>query len=126
MGRILRRGSVSTGRILIYLLIFLSSPIFVDACCKGHPPDPTFISDTEYNLESITPNRGPIEGGTRVSISGSGFNVNFFEAGNFAYVGSDDKGWATCDGITLVTSHHGKYLFAIPSCSRRKPHLPTF
>ena len=44
-------------------------------------PPPVIIED-EYSVTSITPKRGPVQGGTRVVISGSGFNVNFFTGGN--------------------------------------------
>ena len=62
-------------------------------------PDPTFFDADEYAVDAITPNRGPLYGGTRVSISGSGFNTNFFEGGNYVYIGTDDAGWTTCDVI---------------------------
>jgi hypothetical protein len=38
-------------------------------------------------------------GGTRVSIKGGGFNVNFFTAGNYVYIGSDATTWVPCDVI---------------------------
>ena len=47
----------------------------------------------------MTPSYGPITGGTRLTLSGGGFNVNFFEAGNYVYIGNDDDGWQTCDVI---------------------------
>ena len=56
------------------------------ACCKASKPDPTFVSADEYNIDGISPDRGPIHGGGRVTISGDGFNTNFFEAGNYVYM----------------------------------------
>ena len=69
---------------LAILVAFL--PHTGEACCKGSKPDPTFVSETEYNVESVTPNRCPIQGGARITISGNGFNTNFFEAGNYVYM----------------------------------------
>ena len=66
---------------------------------EGAKPDPTFIDSDEYYLDEVSPNVGPITGGTRLTLSGAGFNVNFFEAGNYVYIGNDDDGWQTCDVI---------------------------
>ena len=58
------------------------------------------MDTSEYYVSSITPNRGPVEGGTRVTIKGGGFNVNFFTAGNYVYIGDEDSDtWETCDVI---------------------------
>lgn len=59
-----------------------------------------FVDTSEYYVTSITPNRGTIEGGTRVTIRGGGFNVNFFTAGNYVYLGNEDTDeWVPCDVI---------------------------
>ncbi len=68
-------------------------------CCIGTKPDPTFIDPNEYFLTSITPNRGSRDGGARVTLKGGGFNVNFFTAGNYVYIGSAATSWVPCDVI---------------------------
>jgi hypothetical protein len=83
-----------------FILLGLAfSPATVEACCRAAKPDPTFVDTTEYFLTSITPNRGTRGGGSRVTLKGGGFNVNFFTAGNYVYIGSDSDGWAPCDVI---------------------------
>ena len=79
-------------------LFFILSIGIVNAL-KSSQPDTTFVDTSEYYLTSISPNRGPIDGGTRVTIKGSGFNVNFFTAGNYVYIGTTAKGWVQCDVI---------------------------
>mmetsp|Transcript_24658 Transcript_24658/g.50607 ORF Transcript_24658/g.50607 Transcript_24658/m.50607 type:complete len:191 (+) Transcript_24658:89-661(+) len=73
--------------------------VTVEACCRAASPDPTFVDTTEYYLNSITPNRGTRGGGSRVTLKGGGFNVNFFTAGNYVYIGNSDNGWSQCDVI---------------------------
>ena len=70
-----------------------------DACCRGSKPDPTFIDSDEFYLTSISPNRGMIGGGSRVTLKGGGFNTNFFTGGNYVYIGSDSTEWVTCTVI---------------------------
>ena len=73
---------------------------FVDGCCKGAPPDPTFVDSNEYFLSAVFPNRGSIGGGSRITVKGQGFNVNFFTAGNYVYIGSTvSNTWVPCDII---------------------------
>lgn len=70
-----------------------------EGCCKGSKPDPTFVDSNEYYLTAITPNRGTLLGGSRVTLTGGGFNVNFFTGGNYVFIGSDSRGWVQCDVI---------------------------
>ena len=81
----------------LFLIYFIS--IGIANALKSSTPDTTFVDSSEYYLTSISPNRGPIDGGTRVTIKGSGFNVNFFTAGNYVYIGTTAKGWVQCDVI---------------------------
>jgi hypothetical protein len=55
------------------------------------------VDSSEYYLTSISPNRGTLDGGSRVVIKGGGFNTNFFTAGNYAYIGSDETEWVALD-----------------------------
>jgi hypothetical protein len=59
----------------------------------------TFIDPNEYYINSITPQRGTKSGGTRVVLSGGGFNTNFYTGGNYVYIGRDDRMWQPCDVI---------------------------
>ena len=88
------------GRAPLWVALVLTLlPKDVEACCRAAKPDPTFVDTTEYFLTSITPNRGTRGGGSRVTLKGGGFNVNFFTAGNYVYIGSDDTSWVPCDVI---------------------------
>ena len=76
-------------------------------CCAPTSADPTFEDKTERYLTAITPNRGTIGGGTKVFVTGGGFNVNFFTGGNYVYIGSDATEWTPCDvieGRTEITN----------------------
>ena len=84
---------------LLVVFLFLLLPSVVEACCRQAFPDPTFVDSTEYYLTSITPNGGTRGGGSRVTLKGGGFNVNFFTAGNYVYIGSDETSWVPCDVI---------------------------
>jgi len=93
----------------------------------GAKPDPTFIDTDEYYLDDVTPSYGPITGGTRLTLSGAGFNVNFFEAGNYVYIGNDDDGWQVmtgnqwdwqfCSYTTATPLHHYCYRFSSHLCA---------
>jgi hypothetical protein len=105
----------------------------VNACCRAAKPDPTFVDTTEYFLTSITPNRGTRAGGSRVTLKGGGFNVNFFTAGNYVYIGSDSTSWVPCDVIEGMfqsppTPLHSLHLIptktqALARCSAEGPTL---
>ena len=86
--------------LIAHMAIWLMlQPTTVEACCRSAKPDPTFVDVTEYYLTSITPNVGTRGGGSRVTLKGGGFNVNFFTAGNYVYIGSDSSTWVPCDVI---------------------------
>ena len=70
------RGRVALA--VVGSLCFLRGAV---ACCRGTKPDPTFIDTSEFYVNSISPIWGTRFGGTRVSISGGGFNTNFFTGG---------------------------------------------
>ena len=65
----------------------------------------TPVDKTERYLTAITPNRGTLGGGTRVKITGGGFNVNFFTGGNYIYIGSASTTWTQCDVIEGIFLH---------------------
>jgi hypothetical protein len=74
-------------------------PFIVLRRAAREQPDPTFFdTEAEYFLTSITPHRGTQAGGTRVVLTGGGFNVNFFTAGNYVYIGDGDD-QVPCDVI---------------------------
>ena len=83
-----------TGWVVFFVGVFLC---FLDDCAgytKAPKADLTFINtEQDFFVTSIIPNRGPRVGGTRVTISGAGFNVNFFTAGNSVFIGSDSTDW---------------------------------
>jgi len=82
-------------RLLAFFVALPAARAFTPAAS----PDLTFIDSGLYTVTSITPNKGTRAGGTRVQIKGSGFNVNFFTAGNCVYIGKGNVGWAMCDVI---------------------------
>ena len=56
------------------------------------------LAAKERRIDSVSPNYGTTEGGTHVTIKGTGFATEFFSGSNYVLIGSGST-WVTCDVI---------------------------
>ena len=84
---------------MLGILLLLMFPWIGLCCCADSRPTSNFFSEKEFYVTGVSPNRCPITGGARITISGAGFNTHFFEGGNYVYIGNDRDEWVECDVI---------------------------